>query len=603
MASTMLGLPQGALAPAATALEEVMARRLRDPIHDYIELHPKVWQVIDTKHFQRLRSIKQLGTSYYVWPGASHNRFEHCLGVAYLARIMIEHLVKSQPELAITARDVECVELAGLCHDLGHGPWSHVWDNQFIPKALKGKKWQHEDASEMMFDDMIKAYDLDIPPKDATFIKALIAGNPEQAKGEKSFLFDIVANKRNGVDVDKFDYIARDSRAIGDSGNLSLSRLIHSARVIDNQICYDIKDANQIYELCHTRFSLHKRIYHHKTAKAIEYMIIDAMLAAEPYLKIAEQIEDPARYLYLDDSIMNFIERSEAPELEESRRIFGRIKNRDLYRCVDYGVFPWVHRQWVAADVTEQAIVAEAKRLDRVSLRAASAVQSQSQTDTGAGAPPTPPLHASQGEFDEEIDASDDSIDEDTVEALTADDIVVAISKLHHGMSEKNPLDYIKFYSKRHPNVCRSAGPEHVSVVMPPEFGEVVLRVYTKEFRYFGLVQAAYRSLVARLGDKPVPAPEPARSPPTTPPPKRTLSRAQSFKSLTGGAGADGSSPGEFGNNPFTKVGKGFGKSAPAPVLPASPTRPGKRAREEGGAGAEGVGALRRSESPARKKR
>lgn len=107
----------------------------------------------DRRQFQRLRAIKQLGTSYYVWPGASHNRFEHCLGlqlmtpvysshltscpgVAHLARLMAEHLQKSQPELDITPRDVQCVQLAGLCHDLGHGPWSHVWDSLFIPIAL-----------------------------------------------------------------------------------------------------------------------------------------------------------------------------------------------------------------------------------------------------------------------------------------------------------------------------------------------------------------------------------------------------------------------------------------------------------------------------------
>lgn len=108
------------------------------------------------------------------------------------------------------------------------------------------------------------------------------------------------------------------------------SRLIRSARVVQGQICYDIKDSNQIYELFYTRFSLHKRIYNHKTsasrlivsytyslndarvaiAKAIEYMVMDALLAADPYLKIADQVHDPKRYVYLTDDLLNRIESS-----------------------------------------------------------------------------------------------------------------------------------------------------------------------------------------------------------------------------------------------------------------------------------------------------
>uniref|UniRef100_A0A3Q3GDI9 HD/PDEase domain-containing protein n=1 Tax=Labrus bergylta TaxID=56723 RepID=A0A3Q3GDI9_9LABR len=90
-----------------------------DPIHGSIELHPLLIKIIDTPQFQRLRFIKQLGGVYFVYPGASHNRFEHSIGVGYLAGKLAEALRSRQPELNITERDVLCVQIAGLCHDLG----------------------------------------------------------------------------------------------------------------------------------------------------------------------------------------------------------------------------------------------------------------------------------------------------------------------------------------------------------------------------------------------------------------------------------------------------------------------------------------------------
>lgn len=103
---------------------------------------------------------------------------------------------------------------------------------------------------------------------------------------EKKFLFDIVANKRNGLDVDKyacpltnsvvtslmtvrFDYIQRDSRMTGQDCSFPAMRILRSAKVLDNQICYNIKDANQIYKICHCRFELHKLVYNHKTGASL----------------------------------------------------------------------------------------------------------------------------------------------------------------------------------------------------------------------------------------------------------------------------------------------------------------------------------------------
>ncbi|KAJ7124520.1 hypothetical protein C8R44DRAFT_148982 [Mycena epipterygia] len=435
-------------------------RRIKDQIHDYMSFSPLLSSVIDTKQFQRLRHIKQLGTSYYVWPGASHNRFEHCLGVAHLARSMAEHLRATQPELGITQREVDCVQIAGLCHDLGHGPWSHVWDGRFIPVVAPGSQWKHEDASKMMFRDLLEKNNINISATDVALILALIDGDPSQCSSdEKIFLFDIVANKRNGLDVDKFDYIARDSYMIGEPCKISLSRLITSARVIENEISYDIKDVNQLHEICYTRFRLHKTIYNHKTAKAIEYMIVDALILAEPFMKIAEQIEIPKKFLYLTDDIMPRIESSDDPNLAPAQAIFDRIATRDLYKWVDDRVVEWERRDIFREHITRERIVEEARRL-----------------------------------------AAQDRIDIDLA-ALTPESVIVDFATMHYGMKEWNPLDFVKFYSKRNFNKCARAQKGDYSMLMPPIFAEVFLTVFTKHPQYLGLIQAGYRAVLKSIPD------------------------------------------------------------------------------------------------------
>lgn len=214
------------------------------PIHGHIELSALSVKVIDTPQFQRLRDISQLGGVYFVFPGAASRRFEHCIGVAHLARRFVETLRRNQPELEVSDVDCLCVELAGLCHDLGHGPFSHMFDSKVLPQ-LGVHSFVHEHASIAILDILISENNLapeflkyGLTSVDIHFIQELILGSPEEApagfewkgRGDRSFLFDIVANKRNGIDVDKFDYFARDCHVLGVSKSFDSSRLMKFAR-------------------------------------------------------------------------------------------------------------------------------------------------------------------------------------------------------------------------------------------------------------------------------------------------------------------------------------------------------------------------------------
>lgn len=208
----------------------------------------------------------------------------------------------------------------------------------------------------------------------------------------------------------RFDYIARDVRAIGDHNNFSARRLIDSARVIDNEICYHIKDANSLYELCTLRFSNHKRIYSHKTARAIEYMLIDALKSAEPVMKIACWIENPRKYVHLTDNIRCRIEEMDDPELRPAQDILERIHKRDLYKIVDWRSFAFRDRERLKQALTSEKIVEAAKSFS-----------------------PSEVPNLSQ---------------EDVLASLSIDHVIVDIGCIHHGMKEKNPLDSVKFYGK-----------------------------------------------------------------------------------------------------------------------------------------------------------
>ncbi|XP_060604041.1 deoxynucleoside triphosphate triphosphohydrolase SAMHD1-like isoform X1 [Ruditapes philippinarum] len=477
-------------------IKKMAAKVLNDPIHGNIELHPLLVKIVDTPQFQRLRFIKQLGGVYFVYPGASHNRFEHSIGVCHLAGRFVRALQDENSKVLgvkITNKDELCVEIAALCHDLGHGPFSHLFDMKIIPKLWEKKRdkkeWTHEQGSADMLDYMLEDKKLKsmfkkekIYAKDITFIKEMIVGTPkEERKGRREnkwFLYEIVSNKRNGIDVDKWDYFARDSHMLGIGNNFNHNRLISFSRVIkakgaegkkEQQICYRDKEATNLYDMFHIRNLLHQRAYQHKTSNSIEIMLSEALVLADKYItfkgkdgknvRMSDIVNDMKAYTLLNDGVIHIILGSNKKGLEKSKEILNRIFRRDLYRFVGEKRFPG--GTFGEKDVKrKRAVGKNIKKEDDVK---------RDIKETLAG----------NKKFQTFMSRIDDIHD---------DPVVIDIVELNFGSKDRDPITNVKFYSKNDPNNADSKDKKDVSLLLPEVFNEQSVRVYCKEDRYFKAV-------------------------------------------------------------------------------------------------------------------
>jgi HD superfamily phosphohydrolase len=306
-----------------------------DSVHGYIDIS-EVINIIDTPEFQRLRNIKQLGACNFVFPSAHGTRFEHSIGVFYLAERMINALRKNTKYLNHTLRQLHLIKVAALIHDIGHGPFSHLWD-EFCEKNNNYES--HEYRGIEIFRYMNKKYSLRYVEEEIALIGQMI--NPEpgfrQAKHWDFWMYQIVANKDSGLDVDKMDYLIRDCAVVGlDINKENIYRVIDSAKVVDNTIAFPKKTFTSltIFNLFETRFKLHKALYQHHTVRGIELQIIDCFLKNVDEFGIflspgqfPKHIED---FCSLDDSLIDRIQYKEAPGHE----LITALKKRKIYTLV-----------------------------------------------------------------------------------------------------------------------------------------------------------------------------------------------------------------------------------------------------------------------------
>ena len=411
-----------------------------DPIHGHITFSKIMWDIIDTPQFQRLRNLRQLSTSHFIYPGNNHSRFEHCLGTGFLSKDLINRCFDLLPNnnIDIDKTEIEylkeCVSIAGLCHDIGHGPFSHSFE--VILEHLNIKNWDHEKFGGEIIQYLIDKNNIEGIDKDKLkLINSLIEGN-NLHKTEYNWIYQIVANKENSIDVDKFDYIQRDIYHSGvKTLTVDYTRIFKDINIINNNICFSEKTDRSLLSLFQARYCLHHKIYNHPQSICVETMVKDALLLSKDYFNFEEAILSPEKFLKFDDSILNTIlsfslnpdeEISQNKKLLDAEKIIKKIYNRDFYTIIGEISIPIGKK---------------------VELKLDEFLCNENPKD----------------EF-----------------YLTENDIELRKKNINFGFKDKNPFETIYFYNPKRPNDCYKKSMEHL-LTMPQVFSESTILVFCKD--------------------------------------------------------------------------------------------------------------------------
>lgn len=239
---------------------------IKDCIYGHIIVPALCIAFMDVPEFQRLRRVRQLGMAHYAYPSAVHTRFEHSLGVMYLSGRMVDQLRKCA---YISDRTKELIQLAGMYHDIGHFAYSHLFDvflsrledTSTIPEIFQIK--DHEDRSLYFLRKVNKRLKLLTEEEEIFVCNAIIGHVPE---GNPSYLYEIVCNRECGIDVDKMDYLKRDSFHSGFPGFQSEYIMINTLIDSEMHIAFNRKVHNDILDLFSTRQRMFENVYQHHTA-------------------------------------------------------------------------------------------------------------------------------------------------------------------------------------------------------------------------------------------------------------------------------------------------------------------------------------------------
>jgi HD superfamily phosphohydrolase len=337
--------------------------KVRDPVHGFVYYNDNEEKIINTQVFQRLRDIKQLALACYVYPGAHHSRFEHSLGVMHLCEKVAAHL-----ELSVEQR--ETLRYAGLLHDIGHGPFSHV-SEQVIEKRLDNSvlnKYKADNAQELLSILLIK-YNDEINEMLSETEKNKIISLLQKQK-YSSIQKDIISGP---IDVDKIDYLLRDSYFAGvEYGSFDVDKVLDSLTPIAisskiNKLGIREEGIYAVEQLILAKYHMNAQVYQHRIRRITDAMIIKSIeLALDENIKEIVRLysfEDHKSYLdyyikYNDTLLVNTILNSST---DLAKDYLSRLIQRKLFKQIfsieiNDKYFEDIYLRQIATDISEDQI-------------------------------------------------------------------------------------------------------------------------------------------------------------------------------------------------------------------------------------------------------
>ncbi|WOX37364.1 HD domain-containing protein [Ligilactobacillus salivarius] len=291
-----------------------MEKVLRDPIHNYIYIqHQVILDLINTREFQRLRRIRQLGVANYVFHGAEHSRFTHSVGVYEITRKICDLFQRNYPSKekgdGLWNDDERLVALcAALLHDVGHGAYSHTFEHIFHTNHEK-MTTEIITSSHSEVNAVLRKVAPDFPEKVASVIEKSYP-NPQ-----------VVQMISSQIDADRMDYLLRDSYFTGTNyGTFDLTRILRVMKPYPDGISFDMSGMHAVEDYIVSRFQMYQQVYFHPVSRSIE-VILSHLLKRAKYLykngktnclgptnllfPFFEDNFSLSDYLKLDDGVLN----------------------------------------------------------------------------------------------------------------------------------------------------------------------------------------------------------------------------------------------------------------------------------------------------------